>query len=720
MHYRKTFQRTSALLIALFLVVTTTSCGGVDEFKGAKGHVPEEAGDIVGDVTDIIGDVTDMVKGAIAEHGTPESSGSQTVSRPPRPTGTISTGDRTSLTSATIGSSGGTVTVTSQGDPLDGLEIQVPSGAYADPKPFQVSSAPIESHDFGAYFTPATPLISIENGGAYSEEFMTVTIPVEVPPDHFAMAFYYDDAAGTLEGIPTGALDDHSITIVTRHFTDIIVSIINNTLLDDLMKSDIDSHFRPGIDDWQFTNYGSYIAKGGHCAGQCLTELWYFCEQPDGQDLTLNGRYDKNGVKPATPDLWQDDSYSYRLASTVQKDINWSSFQNKFMTNLAGVDDEMAYKAFAYSIYLTGEPQEVGIFSNAGGGHDMICYRVHNNSLYIADPNYPGNTDRRIEYSNGNFKPYNSGANAAEIEAGNGKAYETIQYCAKSATVDWKTIAARWNEFKAGTAGNDRFPQYQVVIVDHEGNEKALTDGYKSKEQKIRILVKSDATIGTKVYRNGTRITPDSNGRYELEEGNNLIGIDIWGDVNNNPQNRDYCYIDFQYLNVQYGASECHGWVLDSIEEKVCSARDVDEYDLNLDFTATADGSYSGSGTKILPTSEGDIMADYSVSGSWVFPDCLRPGETAEFTLSCSSSLTLSRPIEWCSISNHLTAGSPEGEIDTISQLANSAEPTVDDSMTIEWQCPYDGWPGQSFELYANCSSEAGWATYVYTYVWQD
>jgi len=75
--------------------------------------------------------------------------------------------------------------------------------------------------------------------------------------------------------------------------------------------------------------------------------------------------------------------------------IDWDSFENKLMEDLAGVDDDLTYKAFAYSILLTGEPQEAGIFNTTvGGGHDMICYRVENNTLYIADPNYPGEKQR--------------------------------------------------------------------------------------------------------------------------------------------------------------------------------------------------------------------------------------------------------------------------------------------------------------------------------------
>ncbi|MBK7303284.1 MAG: hypothetical protein IPI90_08535 [Saprospiraceae bacterium] len=37
-----------------------------------------------------------------------------------------------------------------------------------------------------------------------------------------------------------------------------------------------ESGFRPGIDDWEYPNQGSYIDLEGHCAGQSLTAMWYY------------------------------------------------------------------------------------------------------------------------------------------------------------------------------------------------------------------------------------------------------------------------------------------------------------------------------------------------------------------------------------------------------------------------------------------------------------
>ena len=715
------FRRCLLLLLPVLLLVTSaTSCGAVD-----VDDVLNKAGGLVDDAGKMVKDAV----GETAEDASDEpAGGGRTVSRPPRPTGTVSTGPSLIVASQVVGTSGGGVKVQKPGDPLDGLEIQIPAGAYSSDRQFNISSAPISGHDFGEYFQPLSPLITIENGGEYSNGLMTVRIPVEIPPDYFAMAFYYDEETGSLEGIPFVSADETSVTVATRHFSNLTVSGIENAVLDALLEAGIDSGFRPGADDWQFTNYGSYIAPGGHCAGQSLTALWYYCERPDGVDPFLWGLYDKNGKEPATPDLWADDSYGYRFASTVHEDINWSSFENDFMFELRGASDELAFKAFAYGMQLTGEPQEVGIYSSAGGGHDMICYRVDRGNLYIADPNYPGNTERRIEYSNGSFKPYNSGANAAEIEAGNGKAYETIQYCAKTATIDWARIAARWNEFKAGTIGNDRFPAYQIVVVDDENNAEPLVDGYVSELKKIRIRVDANVPLGTKVYRNGVKVDRDANGKYELADGNNIIGVEIWGDVNNDPQNRQWQYIDFQYINVQYGEEECYGWVLESVTTEKYYEMPSDAYFQNLKFEASETGAFSGSGDFFAydPDPSGsadDVFAHHTTSGSWTPPpSCIPPDEPVYLDMRCTSNVVFDQNVDWGTLDTYLliSDGTYSTDYGRINHVLDNVTTSADDSIVAAVYL-YEGFEGIGpMEIKVRCGTPAGSVEFVYTYVWQE
>lgn len=463
---------------------------------------------------------------------------------PEAPEHTIDLGEEVDLGSQTVETSGGTVDVDDPGDPLDGLQIEVPPDAYGESRQFDISYAPITGHDFDDNFDPVTPLITVENGGGYADDFMYVTIPVDVPEGSFAMAFYFDAATGKLEGIPPVSETPESITVVTRHFTDFLGSLVDESVL----TRDIDCDFLPGEDDWQFVNRGSFIAPKGHCAGQALSAMWYYCEETQNGAPQLYDLYDNNG-NVATPDLWQDDSWGYRLASSVQKSINWQSFENKFMADLAGVDDELTYKAFAYAMLLTGEPQEVGIFNTTvGGGHDMICYRVADDTLYIADPNYPGNLDRKIELVNGKFNPYNSGANAREIAAGRGKAYDAIEYCAKTATIEWGKITECWEQFYNGTAGNDRFPAYNIKIQEDDGTIVDYTEGFKTESEAVWINIES-RTAGTNlscwVWESGVRLDPGPQG-YVLSSGRNQWGLEVVGEAAGGA----WDYVDFVYVDI--------------------------------------------------------------------------------------------------------------------------------------------------------------------------
>ncbi|MEI7741749.1 MAG: hypothetical protein WCJ29_04550 [bacterium] len=446
---------------------------------------------------------------------------------------------------ANIEMGGGKVIVTEADSPIVGLEVDVLANSYKESRDFKISYSPIASHTFGEDFTPLTPLISVDNGGGYSDELMEVRIPVKVPADSFAMGFIYDGATKKLEGLPMIAQDENSITIATRHFTDFVISMIPFTKL----KKDIDTGFRPGMDDWQFVNRGSYIAPGGHCAGQSLSSLWYYTEQPDGKDLALYNRYDNNGDKPETPDLWEDDSLGYRFASTIQQDIDWNGFAFKLWRAQRGVSDDLTWKLFSYSMQITGEPQLVGL--TKVGGHAMVAYRVKDGELFIADPNYPGDLTRRITFAAGKIDPYESGANFEEIKKGNSTRYDKVGFTGKTTIINWKDIAARWTEFKNKSIGRDRFPAYVMIQTDKDGKESSASDGMTSSAKLININASSQQADGifTNVYRDEKLLARDAAGNIALVPGNNKLGFAIYGIADGDPS-----YIDFKYLNVVFEA----------------------------------------------------------------------------------------------------------------------------------------------------------------------
>ena len=519
-----------------------------------------------------------VLSGCGAAKNTKAGTSTTTVSSMPFPpirTGDITAGPKVDVATQSVNPTGGVIAVSKPGDIMDGFVIDVPPNSYSAGTTFKVSSAPITGQTFGSDINPISPMIYVDNGGTYSNDMMYIRVPVNVPAGYFAMGFIYDASTKQLEGMPLISSDSSSITVGTRHFSDFFISVISKTLL----NKDIDSGFRPGIDDWQFTNRGSYISPGGHCEGQSLSALWYYCTRPDGTNARLFGRYDNNGNQPVTPGFWYDDSFGYRFASVIQEDIDGSSFANNLWESLSGktaqqdkngnwqwvngpgIGDEATWDLFAYSILTTKEPQLVCIEDNAGSGHAMVCYEISaDGNLLVADPNYPGNTERIIKYTNGKFQPYNSGANADDIANGNGQAFENIQYFAKSTVLSWNQIAQHWGELKGGTIGDNQFPAYMLEYKNDQGNWVDLVDGLQTPYDSIAIKAISLANVNTglQVFIDGKASQFDANSNHDLLPGDNKLGIEILGQVNvtdkdGNPVAK-WKYIDFQYVNVTYNA----------------------------------------------------------------------------------------------------------------------------------------------------------------------
>ena len=462
-------------------------------------------------------------------------------------------GEEVLVDSQTVGASGGSVDVSDPGGPLDGLEVSVPAGAYPTSKRFDISYSPV-SDSIAPDFNPLTPLITVDNGDDYAEEVVTVTIPVELPEGHFAMGFFVGPG-GELEGMPLIELTDNKITVGTMHFSSFIIASTPELTLTSPSgttiepKGVVDSGFRPMVDDWQFPNYGSYVADGGHCAGQALSALWYYNERTKKGTSSLYGRFDNNG-DTATPDLWEDDSYGYRLASTVQEDITWSSRIFHLFEVMGATADATNWKAFLYSIRKTEQPQMVGIYDvDQGGGHAMIVYKVDttNGYLHVADPNYPGNTGKKIEYASHAFKPYISGGNLADIEAGKGKSFERIWYFGRTAYVPWGKIRNRWSEFDAGTIGNGVFPAYELKIGADPATATAIGDEMTVSGNSVKVFITStdpSIRVGYYVYRGDQQVQLDTPNTVTLSAGENDIGFYIVGKTGGGWE-----YVDFRRVN---------------------------------------------------------------------------------------------------------------------------------------------------------------------------
>jgi len=351
--------------------------------------------------------------------GCSKSSGVTSPAATPRSiTGTLTTGKVIEAAVTQVSSGGGAVSVTDTSSPLNGLKLEVPANSYKEEVQFIISYAPIEKHNFGKNFNPVTPLIKIENGGNYSTDLMTVTIPVNIPEGNFAMGFYYDENNNTLEGMPLIDAGKNYVTIATRHFSSFTISSIADTML----TGDVDTGFKPGVDDWQISNWGSVIV-GSQCVGQSISSIWYYQQQPDGGSTHLFNRYDNDGNTVfKTPDFEYDDSLAIKLTTSLQLDYEENNLASeRKLRETSRIDDEATLKLFRYSMLVTRFPQLLVIASGMGG-HALVAYKISNNAIYVADPNIPGDTSITYQYDTTTRK------------FGTGR---TVFYAAVSAMVDW-------------------------------------------------------------------------------------------------------------------------------------------------------------------------------------------------------------------------------------------------------------------------------------------
>lgn len=376
-----------------------------------------------------------------------------------RDSANMTLGKASAAVTQTVPSSGGTVSIT-QGS-MAGMKIEVPDGAYPEATKFKVSASEIKQSVFDDNFNPITPLISVENGGEMSSVPMKVTIPISISDDEFAMGFYYDRKSGELSGMPLVSLNNNQITVEATHFSDFLISKVLKNELNDII---IRTGYYPGRDDFQFINYGSSIEPEGHCAGQAMASIWYYNEKGLTSGKRLFGKFDNNGSQVKTPKFQWDDAFAYRFASVIQNKSDWDNRWLNLVLNIEDKSSRMTYYALAYSMSTTNRPQLMtieGTDRNGNpAGHAVVAYRIEANRIYVADPNYPGKSDRYVEFNTftSGFNPYSSGANARDIATGNPIVFTTVYYVPVGALIKWETIGREYQKVLTGEIGNDLFP----------------------------------------------------------------------------------------------------------------------------------------------------------------------------------------------------------------------------------------------------------------------
>jgi len=465
----------------------------------------------------------------------------------------------------TVPQSGGTVTVNKGDSAINGLTIDVPSGSYADNLDFSVAEAAVQANGFGKELVIISPMIKVDNGGAYSSDMMTVKVPCNVPDGYIPMGFYYDEETKALESLPVLDAGNGYVTLGLRHFSDTFVGAVSEK--DAASITSFDTGFKPGVDDFHMENNGSYIEPGGHCAGQSLATMWYYANKKLKGSSKLWNLYDNYGkdaqITFKTPDFQNDDVMALRLATVAQKEATWgSTLRDRFMS-ASKLSDKATFYGLVYAMKLHKSPQYVSIqrldaSGNVAGGHAIIAYRVEGNRIYVADPNYPGKTDRYIELSDGKFKPYSSAATAQDAANGKGKSYARINFVGISAMYDHPKMAQLWGELEKRTVGDAYFPDVTPKLIatvqtDEGEKEEEVIQGYEAQTEKLKLKgLSATSAVNYDIYvtdgkETVTKVPADSDKGYTvpLTLGENYIGISLFKTADGSPQ-----WYDFKWVKV--------------------------------------------------------------------------------------------------------------------------------------------------------------------------
>jgi hypothetical protein len=461
-------------------------------------------------------------------------------SNPTEPeSGTFTTDASVDLGRQSISPSGGEVTISRPGDALDGLTIDIPKGAYSSARSFHISYAPITSHNFGSDFNLLTPLITISNGGGYADSLMTIKIPVSVPSGHFAMAFLYDRENDRLEGIPLLEAGSDHVTILTANFDHSsafsfgkrasvlqshgISSIVVASIPESSLTGDAGTGYQPGSDDWQFPDNITYVARQGISPGQAMLSIWYYVVRKKKEGApALFGRYDNDGVLK-TPSLWQDDVDGIKICSELSATVFTNTpfagslefFREAARTFPDWHQGRSMLQQLAYSIRKSGDPQLV-LAAGATERRVLVVYKVSGNTVYVADPAFPGDATRTLTFDpgSGKFQPYRSANNSVMTE---------IYYEGLSSVANWSAPADRFKRLDDRNVVSSLFPSYNLSSGGH-----LLFNGVKLAEGRVEVTVSSSDFQGEADIYNEQGVKIGGSGTaFQISGDSQRVGVHV-------------------------------------------------------------------------------------------------------------------------------------------------------------------------------------------------
>ena len=299
--------------------------------------------------------------------------------------------------------SGGTISVTDPGDPLQGTQIVFAPGALGDPSDTitigYANTLPsgLNANALAAGVIPVSPIVTIDKMGPTPFQLdVTVTIPYSTSalgaPDYPAV-IYWDPTLKQYQPVQVISADQTNglVTFSTKHFTSFVAIglrglslMLRGSIPWATQLRSIDTFFTPQSNGFEVQNFASGLpgASGqGVCFGLASYAAWYFAAQPSANPLFLQYQ---TASDPGVPHLPQEDAIARELVAKTYIDTV-KDFQPQ--TQLPPV---LTLEQFLIQMLVTNSPQ-LAYLNSTTGAHSVVLYAWDSTSLSFSvyDPNVP-------------------------------------------------------------------------------------------------------------------------------------------------------------------------------------------------------------------------------------------------------------------------------------------------------------------------------------------
>ncbi|MGI6366750.1 MAG: hypothetical protein ACOX2L_00070 [Anaerolineae bacterium] len=486
-------------------------------------------------------------------------------------------GERVPILTQVVPEKGGWLLVDRLGDPLDGLELEVPAGSHDGPVTYSVSYRPIARDSDDSGMVLLSPLIQIDNGGQVAEAGVILKIPVYMYWRHFPAAWAWDEATGELEPLPVIQIEKSTVNIAARTLHQIVVT---SHPYEPLEALEVSTSFDPREDMWPFANTATWGAPvdlaWGMSAGALMAALDAETQPEAPAAATRYAAGPGEGV--ADPMIWQDDAQGLAIVTALQQ-VHDRARQGRsydplyeLTRELAGsfhvrsprfTIDQITFYDLKLALAVTGEPQLVNA-SVAGGelGTTLLAYGARGNSILVADPNDDPATapERLLTLQYGRFHPYVSSAPGVD-GAPEERTYTEFSFVGQGAMSPWEEVQGAWAAGEAGDQGV--LPAFTLTAEERDGagglvRESPLEPGGALSTAQpaltVRASTESDAPLRTTLWT--AQAGAGGQPSLSLQPGEQPVGVLVeglarWTDAAGVEQS-GWRWLGFRWIRVAY------------------------------------------------------------------------------------------------------------------------------------------------------------------------